>query len=139
MSSLPKRFLTSFLTALLGSAELRILNLISSALTSVPVLVRILNPKAKSCSIQHCHLPASDSLEGQLRLEERCWGFQGGMPLWSQGEAREGEAVNSKGERWKGESTAVPPPKRVVMPKSSMVASTIPKSSIYHGNKDAFL
>ncbi|MEE8603738.1 MAG: hypothetical protein V3S65_00050, partial [Candidatus Aminicenantaceae bacterium] len=67
----------------------------------------------------------------------RCWGFQGGMPLWSQGEAREGEAVNPKGERWKGESEAVPPPKRVVMAKSSMVASTIPKSPIYHENKDA--
>jgi hypothetical protein len=59
------------------------------------------------------------------------------MPLWSQGEAREGEAVNPEGERWKGESEAVPPPKRVVMAKSSMVASTIPKSPIYHGNRDA--
>jgi hypothetical protein len=30
-------------------------------------------------------------------------GIQGGMPLWSQGEAREGEAESPKGERWKGE------------------------------------
>ena len=63
---------------------------------------------------------ASDSLEEQQRLEKRCWGFQGGMPLWSQGEAREGEAVNPKGERWKGESGTVPPPKKVVMAKPSM-------------------
>ena len=62
---------------------------------------------------------ASDSLEEQQRLEKRCWGFQGGMPLWSQGEAREGEAVNPKGERWKGESETVPPPKKVVMAKPS--------------------
>ena len=77
------------------------------------------------------------TLEEQQRLEKRCWGFQGGMPLWSQGEAREGEAVNPKGERWKGESEAVPPPKRVVMAKSSMVASTIPKSPIYYRNRAA--
>jgi len=38
-----------------------------------------------------------------------------------------------------GRSEAVPPPKRVVMAKSSMVASTIPKSSSYHGNKDAYI
>ena len=55
------------------------------------------------------------------------------------GEAREGEAVNPKGERWKGESEAVPPSKRVVMAKSSMVASTIPKSPIYQGKKDAYM
>ena len=55
------------------------------------MLVWILNPLAKSCSIQHRRLTASDSLE-----------------------------------------------ERVVMAKSSMVASTIPKSPIYHGNKDAY-
>jgi hypothetical protein len=54
------------------------------------------------------------------------------MPLWSQGEAREGEAVNPKGERWKGESIAVLPLKRIVKAKSSMVASTIPKKPLYH-------
>jgi hypothetical protein len=47
--------------------------------------------------------------------------------------------VNLKGERWKGESTAVPPPKRVVKAKSSMVASTIQKSHVYHEKKDAFV
>jgi len=29
--------------------------------------------------------------------------------------------------------------KRIVMAKSSMVASTIPKSQIYHGNRDAYV
>jgi hypothetical protein len=47
--------------------------------------------------------------------------------------------VNPEGERWKGESEAVPPPKRVVMAKSSMVASTIPKKPIHHGNRDAYI
>jgi hypothetical protein len=28
---------------------------------------------------------------------------------------------------------------RIVKAKSSMVASTIPKSSTYHGNKDAYI
>ena len=60
------------------------------------------------------------------------------MSLWWQGKAREGEAVNPKGERWKGESEAVPPPRRVVIAKSSMVTSTIPKSPIRHGNRDAY-
>jgi hypothetical protein len=63
---------------------------ISTSTASVPVLVWISIHLAKSCSIQHRRLTASDSLE-----------------------------------------------ERVVMAKSSMVASTIPKIPIYHGNKDA--
>ncbi len=37
------------------------------------------------------------------RLEKRCWGIQGGMTPWSEGEAREGEAASPEDERWKGE------------------------------------
>jgi hypothetical protein len=56
-------------------------------------------------------------------------GIPRGMPLWSQGEAREGEAVNPKGERWKGESTAVPFPKRIVQANLQWSLQPSPKAT----------
>jgi hypothetical protein len=43
------------------------------SLVSVPVIARIFNPKAKSCSIQHRRLTLSDSLEGLWKwLDPQC-------------------------------------------------------------------
>ncbi len=41
------------------------------------------------------------------------------------------------GDRWKGKSEAVPPPKRFGKAKSSMVASFIPKDLFIRGKKDS--
>jgi len=60
---LPSDFSRHSFTALLGGSELRSLTPISCTPATVPVLARVSNTKAKSCSIQHRRQTASDSLE----------------------------------------------------------------------------
>jgi hypothetical protein len=87
-----------------------------------------------------CTLSCSDSPRARLRRvpsrktslrRNDVWGFQGGMPLWSQdalwNPRRGGREREEASERWKGESEAVPPPKGFGKAKSSDVASSIPE------------
>jgi hypothetical protein len=47
--------------------------------------------------------------EEQQRLEESCWGFQGGMPLCSQRETREGEAESERENKLCWQADAIVP------------------------------
>jgi len=59
-------FLRHSFTALLGGAELRMMQPISPPLSSVPVLAHTSYSWAKSCSIQHRRLTESDTLEERV-------------------------------------------------------------------------
>jgi hypothetical protein len=56
------------------------------------------------------------------------------MTLWSQGEAREGEAAIPKGERWKGEVSS---PSKESLGKTSGLTFQLPRVLLYHGFGDA--
>jgi hypothetical protein len=112
-------------------ALVQIFNAIPSPSFSAPAELRMINPNHWSlsyvnsslrplelpCSIHPRRTTRSDLLEGQQRLEKRCWVFQGGMPHWSQGAAREGEAASIASV---GRGKSVPPPRRFWKAKSSM-------------------
>jgi hypothetical protein len=57
-------------------------------------------------------------------VDETLLGVPRGYAPLVAGRAREGEAVSPKGERWKGESVAVPPPRRLMKARSLMTLRT---------------